>query len=208
MPTTPDASLPLQRYLEQVPLWPRDGRHILAHFDAETIVVYQAYRPSIGRWAVEHGQLGGPEFGYGRMSWVKPNFLWMMCRSGWGTKPDQQVTLGLRVRRRFFDQLLDSAVESTFSRERHATREDWKEAVARSAVRLQWDPDHDPRGAPQERRAIQLGLRGDVLAQFGQREILEVIDLSPLVAAQRVHVQGGQLDRLETPVERVYASGR
>jgi Domain of unknown function (DUF4291) len=81
MPVTPDASLPLQRYLEQVPLWPRDGRHILAHFDAETIVVYQAYRPSIGRWAVEHGQLGGPEFGYGRMSWVKPNFLWMMYGS-------------------------------------------------------------------------------------------------------------------------------
>src|SRR5262245_58806343 len=25
------------------------------------------------------------------MSWIKLNFLWMMFRSGWGTKPDQEV---------------------------------------------------------------------------------------------------------------------
>jgi len=200
-------SLPLERYAEQVSTWPASGRHILAHFDAETIVVYQAYRPSIARWAVEHGRLGGPEFSYARMSWVKPNFLWMMFRSGWGTKADQDATLGLRIRRSFFDRLLGSAVESSFSRERHASPEAWKEAVSRSEVRLQWDPDHDPYGAPQERRAVQLGLRGDVLAAFGQREIVEVIDLSPLVAAQRAHVQARQLDRLETPVERVYVPG-
>jgi len=28
------------------------------------------------------------------MSWIKPNFLWMMYRCGWGTKEGQQVTLG------------------------------------------------------------------------------------------------------------------
>jgi hypothetical protein len=27
----------------------------------------------------------------------------MMCRSGWGTKPGQEVTLGLRIRRPFVD---------------------------------------------------------------------------------------------------------
>jgi hypothetical protein len=198
------AALSLKSYVEQAQSWPAAGRHILAHFDDDTIVVYQAYRPSIGRWAAAHGQLGGPEFSYARMSWVKPNFLWMMYRSGWGTKADQEATLGLRVRRRFFDRLLESAVESTFQGGRHASHEAWKEAVATSDVRLQWDPDHDPNGARQERRAIQIGLRGALLADLGQREIVEVLDLSDLVAEQRAHVLARRLDLLETPIERVY----
>ncbi len=48
-------------YLEQAERWPTGGRHILAHFDDTTIVVYQAYRPSIARYALEHGRFGGPE---------------------------------------------------------------------------------------------------------------------------------------------------
>src|SRR4051794_29690087 len=46
------------------------------------------------------------------MSWVKPNFLWMMYRSGWGAKEGQEVTLALRLRRQFFDALLAQAVPS------------------------------------------------------------------------------------------------
>ena len=86
------------------------------------VVVYQAYRESIGRHAIAHGELGGPDFSFERMSWVKPNFLWMMYRSGWGTKPGQEVTLGLRVRRAFFDGLLRDAVASSFDPARHASR--------------------------------------------------------------------------------------
>src|SRR5687768_17108453 len=104
-------ALPAEPYTGQAKLWPKAGRHVLAHFDDETLVVYQAYNHAIGRHAVEHGRLGGP-FKYSRMSWVKPNFLWMMYRSGWGTKPDQEMTLGLRLRRSFFDALLARAVQS------------------------------------------------------------------------------------------------
>jgi hypothetical protein len=128
----------------------------------------------------------------------------MMYRSGWGTKTDQETTLGLKVRRRFFDHLLDAAVESSFQAGRHSSHQAWKDAAASSEVRLQWDPDHGPNGAPQDRRAVQLGLRGSALAELGQREIVEVLDLSELVAQQRTHVQGRRLDLLETPIERVY----
>ena len=93
--------------------WPAEGEHVLAHFDNDTIVVYQAYRESTGRHAIARGQLGGPDFSFNRMSWIKPNFLWMMYRSGWGTKPGQEITLGLRIRRPFFDRLLRKAVESS-----------------------------------------------------------------------------------------------
>jgi len=65
--------LPTELYVQQARRWPAEGRHILAHYDAETIVVYQAYRPSIGEYVIKHGVFGG-EFSYSRMSWIKPNF--------------------------------------------------------------------------------------------------------------------------------------
>src|SRR6476469_8467285 len=106
--------LKTEPYSEQRKRWPASGRHILAQFDAESVVVYQAYRPEIGRFAARHGYFGGA-FSLGRMSWIKPNFLWMMYRSGWGTKPGQEVTLAVRIRRSGFDHLLHAAVHSSFN---------------------------------------------------------------------------------------------
>ena len=195
--------LPVEPYPDQAALWPKTGRHILAQFDNETVLVYQAYRPAIGHYAAEHGHFGG-DFSYSRMSWIKPNFLWMMFRSGWGTKEGQEVVLALRLRRTFFDSLLAAAVPSAWDRDLYPTTEDWSRAGARSDVRLQWDPDHHPSGAKLERRAIQLGLRGPTLEAFGRRELLEVIDLSGFVAEQRAALEGGGVTALLTPRERVY----
>jgi hypothetical protein len=191
-------------YPEQVEAWPKAGRHILAQFDSESVIVYQAYNPAIGRFAVEHGRFGG-DFSFSRMSWIKPNFLWMMYRSGWGRKENQEVTLALRVRRTFFDALLADAVPSSWDRDLHATPEEWSRAVGRSAVRLQWDPDHHPKGAKLDRRAIQLGLRGPALEAFGTTELLEVVDLSGFVAEQRAVLESRGVSALVTPRERVYA---
>ena len=195
--------LTIEPFCDQVKVWPRHGRHILAQFDAETVVVYQAYRRDIGLYAVEHQTFGGT-FSYVRMSWVKPNFLWMMYRSGWGTKENQEVTLGLRLKRPFFDSLLMQAVSSSWDRDQFADESDWSRAVAQSSVRVQWDPDHDPSGANLERRAIQLGLRGDVLEAFGRRELVEVIDLTAFVEEQRARLAADGVAALMTPRERVY----
>ncbi|HYH63981.1 MAG TPA: DUF4291 domain-containing protein [Urbifossiella sp.] len=195
--------LATEPYTEQVQAWPRQGRHVLAQFDAETVVVYQAYTPAIGRYAVEHGAFGG-DFSYSRMSWIKTNFLWMMYRSGWGTKENQEVTLALRLRRAFFDSLLAEAVPSSWDRGLYTTAEDWSRAVGRSDVRLQFDPDHHPSGVKLERRAIQLGLRGEVLEAFGRRELVEVVDLSDFVAEQRAVLAERGVSALVTPRERVY----
>jgi hypothetical protein len=196
-------NLPADLYIKQADQWPSQGKHILAHYDAETIVVYQAYRPSIGKHVIAHGAFGG-DFSYSRMSWIKPNFLWMMYRSGWGTKDGQDITLALRLRRAFFDHLLAQAVASSFDPSEYTTRDDWASAVAKSAVRLQWDPDHDPLGKPLLRRAIQLGLRGSVLEAFGRRELLDVIDMTEFVAVQRQQLLTVGLAQLKTPVERTY----
>jgi hypothetical protein len=116
-------------YLDQKARWPNSGRHILAQFDADSVVVYQAYAPAIGHFAARHGYFGGG-FGMGRMSWIKPNFLWMMYRSGWGMKENQEVTLAVRLRRDGFDEILRLAVHSSYSADVYSAQDQWKQAVA------------------------------------------------------------------------------
>ncbi|MBB3639155.1 DUF4291 domain-containing protein [Variovorax atrisoli] len=193
--------LPTELHELQRKRWPQSGRHILAHHDANSVIVYQAYRPAIGEYAIRHGRLDGPDFSLSRMSWIKPNFLWMMYRSSWGTKEGQEVVLGLRLRRSFFERVVREAVPSTFDAS-YASREAWQEAVGRSEVRLQWDPDHSPKGGKLERRAIQLGLRGRTLAAFAHEELLEVIDMRAFVAAQRLLAQDDSPE-LQLPLEQV-----
>ena len=190
-------------YPEQNARWPAEGQHVLAHHDAASVIVYQAYRPAIGEFAIKHGYLGGPDFSLDRMSWIKPNFMWMMYRSGWGTKEGQEITLGLRLRRAFFDALLARAVPSSYDSGMFGSADEWKSAVAQSDVRLQWDPDHSPSGAKLARRAVQLGLRNATLRAFATEELLEVIDMSDFVAAQRAHAFDTD-PLLMVPVEHVY----
>ena len=192
----------LEPYLQQRAHWPARGRHILAHYDDESIVVYQAYRPVIADHAVAHQRFGG-EFSFSRMSWIKPNFLWMMFRSGWAAKEGQERVLAVRIPRTLFDGLLRAAVPSSFVPQLYATREAWQQAVADSAVRLQWDPDHDPAGHPVERRAIQLGLRGAALRAYGEQLVQSIEDVTAFVIAQRDHARA-PFDLLQRPRERVY----
>ncbi|MGZ0165709.1 MAG: DUF4291 domain-containing protein [Planctomycetales bacterium] len=196
-------NLPTERYLDQEKRWPSSGRHVLACFDDETILVYQAFSPTIGHFAARNGYFGSA-FSYRRMSWIKPNFLWMMYRSNWARTSGQAVVLAIRLRREFFDSTLERAVSSSFDASQFATHDEWKSAVAESEVRLQWDPDHDPNGGKVERRAIQLGLRGTTLESYGKKEIVEITDMTKFVAAQRENVAPDRIHELITPLERPY----
>ncbi|MBE9042792.1 DUF4291 domain-containing protein [Oscillatoriales cyanobacterium LEGE 11467] len=195
--------LATEPYLSQVRRWPPFGRHILAQFDGESIVVYQAYRPAIGHFAASQGYFGG-EFRLTRMSWIKPNFLWMMYRSGWGTKAGQEVILAVRLWRSAFDEILAAAVPSSFAPQLYSTRSAWQRHVKQSSVRLQWDPARHPSGAKLERRAIQLGLRGEVLARYAQDWVLDIEDISEFVAQQYEFVRAQDWESLQTPTEYVY----
>lgn len=177
--------LRVESYKVQAARWPTTGRHVLAQFDQRSVVVYQAYRPSIARAAVAEQRLGGGGFRFGRMSWVKPSFLWMMYRSGWATKEGQECVLAIHIAREGFDAILRQAVHSIWHPHLYPTHEEWKQAVESSAVRLQWDPDHDPGGAPVGRRALQLGLRGPALETFVRDWTLQIEDITSFVAAQR-----------------------
>lgn len=190
-------------YLTQASHWPPSGRHILAQFDDTSVVVYQAFRPAIGHFAAKHGYFGD-EFSLNRMSWIKPNFLWMMYRSGWGSKLGQEVTLAIQIQRAAFDVILATAVHSNFVPDLYSSEAIWKQAVAQSSVRLQWDRDHHPSGAKLERRAIQLGLRGEVLAQYARDWIMNIEDISEFVQQQYQYVQQRDWKHLRTPHKEVY----
>ncbi len=84
------------------------------------------------------------------------------------------------------------------------TEEEWAGAVARSSVRLQWDPDHDPCGGKQARRAIQLGLAGEAVRQFASDWIVSIEDISEFVAEQRTNAGAKGFKNLLTPREDIY----
>lgn len=193
----------VEGYLKQLSRWPSKGKVILAQHDVESITVYQAYNKAIGHYAVEHGVFGG-DFSFSRMTWIKPNFLWMMYRSGWGTKNNQEVTLAVKIKRSAFDKILTLAFPSTFYRDLYKNIEEWKDCVQKSNVRLQWDPDHNPFGEKLERRAIQLGLRGDMVHHYSSDWILDIADISEFVREQRRYLKDGNLAMLSTPIETVY----
>jgi hypothetical protein len=190
-------------YLAQRENWPDEGRHILAHYDEHSVVVYQAFKQTIGRFAAMQGFFGGG-FRQDRTSWVKTNFLWMMYRSQWGTAPQQEIVLAVFLKRDAFDWLLSQAVHSRYHAHLYPSDAAWYAQLRRSPVVLQWDPDHAPMGQRLSRSAIQLGLRGEALARYAREWIVAIEDISDFVAQQRLFVQTKAFDRLQVPYETVY----
>ncbi|WP_460217798.1 DUF4291 domain-containing protein [Psychroserpens sp. MEBiC05023] len=192
--------LQLKPYIEQLNEWPKTGHHIMAQFDNDKIVVYQSYRPEIGNFASQNQYFGGA-FSLNRMTWIKPNFLWMMYRNGWATKADQEVVLAIHLKREAFERYLKQAVYSSYQSDLYDSRASWQEQVQHSAIRLQWDPDHDPYGAKLERRAIQIGIRGVEIKRYAKDDILEIEDITAFVKEQYQFVFSNQLEELYIPEE-------
>ena len=186
-------------YALQQQLLPREGQNVIADHTTDTLIVYQAFKPEIADYAVRQQAFGGEHYKHGRMTWIKPGFLWMMYRSGWATKTDQERILRLTITRAGWDTLLQKAVYSSFQADQYVDRAAWKAALAASDVRLQWDPDHGPGGQKLSRKAIQIGLRGNSLAAFHREYLLKIEDITPFVADQR-NKRGMDL---MVPVERI-----
>lgn len=190
-----------KKYLESIP---QTGRHILAQQEDDTLLVYQAFRPAIANYAIEHQKFGGAHYSFTRMSWIKPNFLWMMYRAGWAEKQGQEKILAIRIKKSDFDKILSLSVFSSYKSDLYETHEVWKSKLEEYPVRLQWDPDHDIYGDKQERKAIQLGLKGDILKEFATEMIIEIIDVTEFVRTQKLIIDSNNLDELWVPHEDIY----
>lgn len=185
---------------DEIPL-----RQIRAVYDAETIRVYQAYSDDIADSALAHGRFVSPPFKTERMTWIKPSFLWMMYRAGWGFKDaGQSRILAIDITREGFEWALAHSCPS------HAdpgmSKEEWERLKAESPVRIQWDPERDLLLQPLPHRAIQIGLSKEAVKLYVNQWIRRITDVTPLAHEIHALIDGKQFEEAKAtlPVEQPY----
>lgn len=154
------------------------GRAVWAQHDLRHVLVFQAFRPEIGRAAAAAGTLAVSGFRRDRATWIKPGFLWMMHRSEWGQAEGQEVILGVYVSRAWFE---DALRQAELSQRLGETR---RSASPPPSIVVQWDPDWSVSGERQPWRAIQVGLKPAAVGQY-LSAISACVDLSEEVARAR-----------------------
>ncbi|MBT2510631.1 DUF4291 domain-containing protein [Streptomyces sp. ISL-98] len=174
-----------------------------------TVTVYQAYAPSIGLPAARDGRFPAA-WKRDRMTWIKPSFLWMMYRCGWGTKQDQETVLAVEISREGFEWALRNSCLSHYVRGLHADQASWKRQLRQSPARVQWDPERDLRLNPLPYRSLQLGLAGDAAGRYADEWTVSISDVTPLAREIHALVRGGDLDAAARllPDERPYLAGK
>ncbi|WP_240980889.1 MULTISPECIES: DUF4291 domain-containing protein [Streptomyces] len=184
---------------------PEPRFRVRARHTESTLTVYQAYRPGIGRPAARAGRFPAT-WKRERMTWIKPSFLWMMYRCGWGTKEDQETVLAVEITREGFLWALRHACLSHYVPGPHADRAAWQEHLRTAPARVQWDPERDLHLTPLPHRSLQLGLAGEAAARYADEWIVGIEDVTPL--AREIHglVRAGELARAGEllPEERPY----
>ncbi|CAM5422594.1 hypothetical protein STANM337S_02397 [Streptomyces tanashiensis] len=178
---------------------------IRALHDERTITVYQAYRPGLGLPAARDSRFPAA-WKRDRMTWIKPSFLWMMYRCGWGTKEGQETVLAVEITREGFEWALRNACLSHYERGFHADQASWKRQLREAPARVQWDPERDPHLRPLPYRSLQLGLSGEAARRYADEWTVSITDVTAL--AHEVHglVRSGDLEAAAglLPQERPY----
>ena len=179
---------------------------IRAAYDEHTLTVYQAYHPAIALPAVAQQSLVLPGFKATRMTWIKPSFLWMMYRSGWATKVNQERILALKIKRTGLEWALQHACLSRFEAAAHLNPTEWEDSLQAAPVRIQWDPERDLHFQPLPHRAIQIGLSGEAVSRYLHDWVVEMTDVTDLAHEVHALVEGGHLSEATArlPHERIY----
>lgn len=183
-------------------------QQIRAVYDDTTIRVYQAYSDVIADSALAHGTFVSPPFKMERMTWIKPSFLWMMYRAGWGFKePGQSRILAIDITREGFEWALAHSCLS------HAdpsmSKEAWKRLKNESPVRIQWDPERDLLLQPLPHRAIQIGLSKEAVKRYVNQWVRRITDVTSLAHEIQALVEEKRFEEAKDklPVEKAYSTG-
>ncbi len=181
------------------------ARQVRAVFDANTVVVYQAYSPAIAEPAIAAGRFV-PPFKLDRTTWIKPSFLWMMYRCGWASKPGQERVLAITITREAFDWALTHSSLSHHDPAVYASHHEWVERKDSTNVRIQWDPDRSLLLEPLDHRAIQIGLSGEAARRYVKDWTESITDITSL--AHEIHelvtARGPAIAAKSLPSERPY----
>ena len=176
-------------------------RKINALYDDNTIRVYQAYRNEIADEALELGTFGN-HFKRTRMTWIKPSFLWMMYRAGWAEKEGQERVLAINITKEGFLTILKNSVLSHYDRKVYEKAEEWEQDKRNFSGRCQWDPERNIFGSPLEFRAIQLGLKDEMVESYIKKWIVNIEDITPMIRKLKKMRDEGEDIREYLPVEK------
>ena len=181
-------------------------RIVRAVYDNDTITVYQAFNKNIAHSAVEHQTFISPPFKMERMTWIKPSFLWMMYRSGWATKENQESILAIKIKRSGFEWALQNSCLSHFDSTIHSSYDTWKETLKNSPVRIQWDPEKDIFLQPLDYRSIQIGLSGIAVEKYVTDLIVQVDDITQNCKNLHQLINEGKINQAKDllPQEQLY----
>lgn len=182
------------------------ARQIRAVYNDKTIRVYQAYSAAIADPALQCGTFQSPPFKLDRMTWIKPSFLWMMYRSGWGKKDHgQSRILAIDVSREGFEWALEHSVLSHPAQE-YADKDEWLRVKKATPVRVQWDPERDLHFQPLGHRSIQIGLSKEAVPLYVNNWIQGITEVTSLAAEIHALVEKNDLEaaRKLLPIETEY----
>lgn len=167
---------------------PQEGNFILGQIREDNIFVYQAFNDKIADFAIKNQKFGGQDYSFNRMTWIKPNFLWMMYRSGWAEKDsNQNRILAIEITIEGFEKLLSEGILTSYDKS-FGDEQIWRERLNNSNVRIQWDPDHDFKGEKLKRRAVQIGIKNDALQKFNNEYIKSIQDITSFVKEQKKRI--------------------
>ncbi|HLZ55837.1 MAG TPA: DUF4291 domain-containing protein [Ktedonosporobacter sp.] len=178
---------------------------IRADYDSQSIVVYQAYQKAIALPALQNNRFV-PPFSFSRMTWIKPSFLWLMERSNWGLKSDQEMILAIRITRQGWEEALSQAVLTSPDPRVYRSSDDWDIQFKNALVHVQWDPERTVRGKSLPAKSIQIGLSRHIIEQYVNNWTIEIRNYTPLVRKIYALLQEGQEAKAKNflPKERIY----
>lgn len=176
-------------------------KQIYANFDDEGIYVYQAFKPEIVAAAIKKGSFG-TGFNMERMTWIKPSFAWMLYRSGYASKHRQEAILKIKLKHEGFLEILRHGVPTSYSESNFSSENDWRTSLKNSLVRYQWDPERDLHLRKLERRAIQLGIKGEIVQRYVNEWIINLEEVTELAHQIKNSLSSKFLP--EVPEEKIY----
>lgn len=178
---------------------------IRADYDAQSIIVYQAYNAAIALPALKEQRFVRP-FSFSRMTWIKPSFLWLMERSNWGQKSGQEYILAVRIKRSGWDEALSLGVLTDPEKSIYKTTEQWNAEFEKALVHIQWDPERSMNGTNLPYDSIQVGLTRHIIERYVAEWIVSIQDYTPLVRKLHNFLKAGESEKAKKllPKERIY----
>ena len=179
------------------------AQHEIRAVYSETTI--RVYSNKIADSALARGTFVSPPFKMERMTWIKPSFLWMMYRAGWGFQDEgQRRILAIDISREGFEWALSHGCPS--HPDPSTTQEEWQRLKASSPVRIQWDPERNLHLGPLAYRSIQIGLGGEAVRLYVSRWIQKIMDVTQLAHSIHKLVAAGKCEeaRALLPDERIY----